>query len=226
MTTRASTADPMVYAPLAKELSEKFMASLPDDVKQTVSSHVAKYLASDFGDHAKTRSDKAPDFRLPNVRGGKLALSEILREGAVVLSFYRGGWCPYCNLKLKALAQALPKMKELGARLVGVSPELPDNSLNTVEKLALPFDVLSDVGNVVARTYGVVMRVPEPLRPYYQQWGIDLPKANGDDSFELPIPATYVIDRHGIIRAAHVDRDYTKRMEPADIISALKSLNA
>jgi peroxiredoxin len=122
------------------------------------------------------------------------------------------------------LQQALPKIESLGAKLVAISPQLPDNSLSTAEKLALTFEVLSDVGNKVARDYGLVYTMPEEMRTIYQDFGIDLPAANGDESYELPMPATYVIEKNGIIRLAFVDIDYTKRLDPEDVITALEKI--
>ena len=201
-----------------------FISALPDDVKQVVGKNFEKLLLSDVAKDAKNISDTAPDFALPNVRGGTGRLYENLKRGPVVLSFYRGGWCPFCNLEFRALQQCLPEIKSLGASLIGISPETPDNSLSTVEKNYLEFDVLSDQGNKVAREYGLVMKVFEELRPFYLEWGFDIPAVNGDDSYELPLPATYVIEANGLIRAAHVDKDYTKRMEPADILAALRAV--
>jgi peroxiredoxin len=122
------------------------------------------------------------------------------------------------------LQRTLPEIEALGAQLVTVSPQLPDNSLSTAEKLDLTFEVLSDVGNRVAREFGLVFTLPEEMRSIYQDFGIDLPTANGDESFELPMPATYVIDKSGIVRLAFVDIDYTRRLDPDDIIDALKKL--
>jgi peroxiredoxin len=122
------------------------------------------------------------------------------------------------------LQRTLPEIEALGTQLVTVSPQLPDNSLSTAEKLDLTFEVLSDVGNRVAREFGLVFTLPEEMRSIYQDFGIDLPGANGDESFELPMPATYVIDKSGIVRLAFVDIDYTRRLDPEDIIDALKKL--
>lgn len=122
------------------------------------------------------------------------------------------------------MQRALPEIEALGAALVTVSPQLPDNSLSTAEKLDLTFEVLSDEGNRVARDFGLVFTLPAKMRSIYQDFGIDLTAANGDDSFELPVPATYVIDRSGIIRLAFVDIDYTKRLDPEEILAALKKL--
>ena len=207
-----------------RETVTAFIGSLSPDVQQIVGEVFQRLLNSNITDHAKGVGDVAPDFCLPNVQGGTTSLSGLHERGPVVLSFYRGGWCPFCNLEFKALHDKLPEMRVLGATLVGISPETLAVSQQTVEDHQLAFEVLSDEGNQVARDYGLVMVVDEAIRPYYTQWGIDIPAANGEDSFELPVPATYVIDQSGVIRAAHVDKNYTERMEPVDIIAALKAL--
>ena len=122
------------------------------------------------------------------------------------------------------MQRALPEIEALGAKLVAVSPQLPDNSISMAEKLDLTFEVLSDVGNRVAREFGLVFTLPEEMQAIYREFGIDLPAANGDQSFELPMPATFVIDRGGVIRLAFVDIDYTVRLDPEEIIAALKKL--
>jgi peroxiredoxin len=208
----------------AQQNANAFIASLPDDVKHIVGSSMQALMESNIGSQAKNVGDQAPDFSLPNVKGGLSALSDFFETGPVVLSFYRGGWCPYCNLEFKALQSRLEEFKSLGATLIGISPETPDNSLTTVEKNNLQFDVLSDVGNYVVKQYGLSFIVDESMRPLYLKWGINVPEANGDDSYELPIPATYVIDQQGVIRAAHVDKNYINRMDPEDIVVALKSI--
>ena len=118
----------------------------------------------------------------------------------------------------------LPEIESLGAQLVAVSPNMPDRSLSTVEKNDLVFEVLSDVGNHVTRDFGLVFTLSEELRPIYASFGIDIPAYNGDDTFELPMPATYVIDTDGTITYAFVDADYTKRIEPSEIVDVLKNM--
>jgi peroxiredoxin len=122
------------------------------------------------------------------------------------------------------LQQRLPEIKELGAELVAISPQLPDNSLSTAEKLALEFMVLSDVGNKVSRDFGLVFELSDTVQEIYKNFGIDLLGANGDDSQELPIPATYIIGRDGVVRYAFVDADYTNRLDPDVIIAELQKL--
>lgn len=184
----------------------------------------AELAASGLAEHSLAAGAQAPDFALPDARGGQVRLSALLEKGPVVLAFYRGAWCPYCNLELRALQAALPEFERRGASLVAVSPQLPDNSLSLAEKLGLKFPVLSDVGNTTARAYGLVFTVPAALRPVYQGFGIDLPAANGDQSFELPLPATYVIARDGRVAWRFVNADYTRRGEPADVLTALSGL--
>jgi peroxiredoxin len=124
---------------------------------------------------------------------------------------------------LRAYQAILSEIRGLGAELVAVSPELPDGSLSMAEQNALEFEVLSDVGNVAARAYGLVYRLPDELLPVYRRWGIVLPERNGDDSWELPVPGTFVVGRDGFIRYAFADSDYTRRAEPSAILEALRS---
>ena len=172
---------------------------------------------------AKEVGDAAPDFTLPNQDGDDVTLSELLKAGPVVLTWYRGGWCPYCNLQLQAYQESLPKWKELGAQLVAISPETPDFVDQTVLKDKLTFTVLSDTGNKVARTYGVVYTLPMIVQEQFKGH-LDLSKYNGDITNELPLAVTYVIDSEGVIRYAFVDKDYRKRAEPRAITEALEAL--
>jgi peroxiredoxin len=201
-----------------------FMSSLPEDDAQIVGASFEKLHRSHTGESAIAVGEIAPNFTLPDATGKAVNLRSKLNEGPVVLSFYRGGWCPFCNLELQALQALLPEIKALGANLIGISPETPDNSMTTVEKQQLQFDVLSDVGNSTARDYGLIFTVYEEMRPLYLKWGLDVPASNGDDSWELPVPATYIIDSNCVARTAHVDKDYTKRMEPEQVLTALRNL--
>ena len=181
---------------------------------------------ADFVDHLSfiDVDDQAPNFVLPDATGNSVELRTLLQHGPVVLTFYRGGWCPYCNIELRALQSALPQIRGHHATLVAVSPQTPDQSLSTAEKNELEFPVLSDSGNKVAREYGIVFTLPEALRPIYENFGIELPAHNGDESFDLPVPATYVIDGEGKVRYAFVNADYRQRAEPSDIVAALAEL--
>jgi peroxiredoxin len=223
-TNKARPFAPPSLAEQTRRTAEAFIAGLPEAEQQIVGRAFEHLLASDVAANAKKTGDPAPDFELPEIRRGSLRLSALLGRGPVVLSFYRGSWCPFCNLEIKALHEQLPAITALGATLVAVSPELPENARKITDAQDIPFALLTDRGNAVAREYGLIMTIDEELRPLYLRWGLDVPAANGDDSFELPVPATYVIDRDGSICAAHVDKDYTRRMEPADIIGALERI--
>lgn len=214
----------MSYAEQYQQVVQEFMAGLPDDAKKIVEQNFAEIMSVDYGDNALKEGATATDFSLPNVKGEATQLSQLLEQGPVVINFYRGGWCPFCNLEFKSLHDILPQIKQLDATLIGISPELPDNSINTVEKHHLQFEVLSDIGNKIADQYGLVMKVPEVIRPLYLEWGLDLPNFNGEDTWELPIPATYIINTDGKVISAYVNKNYTERMEPDDIIKALKTL--
>jgi peroxiredoxin len=180
--------------------------------------------ASGVAQRAARAGDRAPGFILTSAKGETVCLSQLLRSGPVVLSFYRGGWCPYCNLELRALQKILPRIQALGASLVAISPQKPDASLSTAEKDALEFPVLSDPGCAVARQFGVAFELPSVLRPIYQRFGHDLPTVNGGGYWLLPIPATYLIAPDGVIALAFVDADYRNRLEPAEVVAALECL--
>lgn len=164
--------------------------------------------------------DRAPDFTLKNATGANVALSELLDKGPVILTWYRGGWCPYCNIALKDLQAALPSFTAAGATLVAISPELPDHSLSTQEKHALSFPVLSDVGLTVADAYGISYTLDEPTSKRYNA-GFGLNTWNGDTSNRLPLPVTYVVNREGVIVYRFVETDIRKRAPHADILNAL-----
>ncbi len=164
----------------------------------------------------------ATDFTLTDARDRPVTLSALLRDGPVVLTWYRGGWCPYCNIQLRAYQEILPEITALGARLVAVSPELPDNTLSTVEKNSLAFTVLSDPGNDVADRFGIAYTLPDALIEAFKG-RLDLPALNGDDSWRLPLAVTYIINTDGTVRRAFIDPDYRRRAEPADILAALRA---
>lgn len=202
----------------------EFARTAPPERQALYEAKIEELRASFAIENAIGPNDRAPEFSLPDARGKSVSLSALLRDGPVVVSFYRGGWCPYCNLELRAYQAVLPQITELGGRLVAISPQLPDGSLSTAEANALTFDVLSDVGNRTARQFGLVFALPQELRDAMQAANRGLPGVNGDDSWELPLPATYVIGQDGRVALAYVDVDYRNRLEPDAILAALSSL--
>lgn len=206
------------------ELREQFSRTAPEGRVALYEGKIAAMRASFPLEQVRRTGDKAPDFSLPDAKGRQRSLSSLLGQGPVVLTFYRGGWCPYCNLQLRAYHEALADIQGLGAQLVAVSPQSPDASLSTAEKNALAFDVLSDTGNHVARGFGLSYTLPEELQAVLTANAKALPDFNGDDSWELPLTATYVIAKDGTIAFDFLDVDYRKRLGTEEILAALRGL--
>ncbi len=179
--------------------------------------------AQGVGDHALGQGDRFPDIGLLDASGAPASLASLLVKGPLLINFYRGGWCPYCNLELKAYQDRLEEVRGLGAELVAISPEIPDKAAATSEKNALTYPVLTDPQNSLAEALGIVFELPKELEGLYEQFGNNLPEANGEKGWRLPIPATYVVSVDGRIVFAHVARDYRTRAEPADAFAALKA---
>lgn len=215
---------------LAQELTNlviQAQAHIPKDKLAVIVQTTEELKQSEFLKDSLNIGDRVKDFALPNLSGNAVEFNQLLATGPVVISFFRGTWCRFCNLELKALQDVLPEIQALGASLVAISPQTPDYySMSTAQDSSLDFDVLSDVGNQVARNFGIVYQIPEPLRPIMQGLGADLPSANKDETFELPVPATYVIAPDGTVAYAFVDPDFTKRVEPTQIIAVLQELQA
>ncbi|MEL6262388.1 MAG: peroxiredoxin-like family protein [Cyanobacteria bacterium J06626_6] len=200
----------------------EFIAKFPAE-KAEIMERATAALEQSFSPALKV-GDLAPDFTLPNAGGQSVTLADILREGPVILNFYRGGWCPYCNLELRAYQQVLPQIKAAGASLLAISPQAPDASLTTAEKNALEFEVLSDRGSNVAERYGLAFTLPDELQKLYTELNHILPEVNGTPDWQLPIPATFVVGQDRRIALAYADADYRNRLEPEEAIAALQKL--
>jgi len=212
---------------LKKELQQQlatFKQRASSELAETLQAGVDELAESGIAERAVKEGERAPDFELPNVQGKSVSLSALLERGPVVLAFYRGGWCPYCNLQLRAYQRILPGIRELGGQLVAVSPEPQDASLSTAEKNALEFEVLSDVDATAARSFRLLFDLSERLKQTYIGMDKDLSVMNADGQWHLPIPATYVIAQDGRVELAFVDPEYRHRLEPSDILAALQRL--
>ena len=163
-----------------------------------------------------------PALSLPDATGKPVDLTTLNATGPLVIVFYRGGWCPYCNLELREWQRLLPQLRELGATLVAISPQTPDNALSTAEKNELAFPVLSDSCLAAAQAFGIAFTMNADLVELYSRVGNDLPTLNGNGQWVLPIPATYLIDATGRISLAHVEADYRERAEPLHVLEALR----
>jgi len=200
-------------------------AKLPADVLALMNTTNEELIAQHIKNNALQIGQKVENFSLANHNGENIELADLLKKGPVIISFYRGGWCPYCNLELKALNDYLPQFKTQSAQLVAISPQLPDETLSTAQKNDLEFDVLCDVSNKVAEQFGLLFTLDERIQALYTQFGIDFEHYYGDKSFKLPLPATYVINQEGVITYAFLSEDYTLRAEPIDVMTALESEN-
>ena len=193
---------------------------------------VAKLVVDDnaslksLADRAMKAGDTFPGLTLVRADGTSVDLGALANAGPLIVTFYRGGWCPYCNLELRAYQQRLGEIERLGARLVAVSPETPDNTLSTAEKNDLSFSVLSDEQGRLADQLGIRFQLSAGIVALYKKFGHDLPAHNGGGEWSLPMPATFVVAKGGRIAAAFVDPDYRKRTDPADAIAVLKHLAA
>jgi len=192
------------------------------DVLDMIDLTTGDLVATGIAEKALGVGDRAPDFTLPDATGADVALAGLLADGPVIVNFYRGSWCPYCNLELRAYQRDLDRIKGKGVALVAISPMVPDESLSIKEKNELAFPVLSDVGCAVADAFGLVFTVDRRIQEMYMtRLGNDLPKLNGDDTFRLPMAATYVIGADGRITYAYVEADYRVRADPEEVIAAL-----
>ena len=199
-------------------------AVVPADIASNMDKATAELVASGLVDQVAKVGHRAPDFALPDALGHVVSLAERLGRGPVVLSFYRGIWCPFCNLELRALQQALPEIAALGATLIAVSGMTADMSLSTTQRLDLGYDVLTDAGLSVASSYGLVWTLPGYLQDDYARRGHPIEKFNGPGEPMLPIPATFVVNTDAIIRFAYANPNYMYRADPADVIRALRDL--
>jgi len=205
-------------------LQTEMLNSMPANVVATMQRETAVLIASGIAKQAKNKGDDAPAFKLENSHGEAVAMHDLLQQGILVINFYRGAWCPYCNLELKAWDKALPELNALGANLLSITPNTKEKSAELLQENPFGFDILWDRDNQVAKNYGLVFTLPESLRTIYQDFGINLPAFDGNKRYELPLPATYVIDSSGSILHAFVDADYTQRMDPQTIIALLQTL--
>ena len=216
-------------APQAKSLAEQLrdrrdMAEryTPADVIALYQRAIDELCASGISGRALKSGDRVPEFSLPDENGNPITSAALLNRGPLVICFFRGRWCPYDVTQLEAMNQALPQIQSAGASLVAISPQKPQQAFFMHDQHKLRFPLLCDAGNQVARQFGLVYRVPDYQQQVYQRSFVNLPFANGDSSWELPAPATYVVATDGLIRFARVDVDYRQRPEPAEILDLVK----
>jgi peroxiredoxin len=184
-----------------------------------------RFVGAGYGGDALKVGDAMPDFALPNAEGRFVTSDELLKQGPVVISFNRGQWCPFCVAELVALGDALAQINALGANLVAVSPEVNGAALAMKRKNGFGFEVLCDIDHGVSLAFGLLFRLPPGEHQAFRKFGVPLPRLYGNDSWFLPVPGTFVVDRAGIIRLAYANADFRKRLDPEEILRVLKSIN-
>ena len=195
--------------------------NVPPSVIRTMHRATAELIATGAATRALRAGGRAPAFTLNDPEGQPISSDALLARGPLVISFYRGGWCPYCNMELRALQEALPQFEKLGASLVALSPQTAANSRKSVRQNALEFPILSDPHNAVAAAFGLRFALPDYLVDLYMSLKNDLPAFNGDASWTLPMPGRFIVGQDGVFLYAEVNPDYTRRPEPEDMLPAL-----
>lgn len=204
-----------------REFQEKFLAQAPKEVVETIFESTKKMIDDKLAQYSIQHNEILPNGKLLNFEGKEVFIKDIVKS-LTVISFYRGSWCPYCNLELKALQDYLPQFKSMGADLIAISPEKPDGSLTFKEKLELEFDVFTDTNNEYAKQLGLVFRLEDHINEIYKEFGFDLKETNGIDTQELPFPATLIVDANGKVLYSFIKEDYTMRCEPSEILKQLE----
>jgi len=207
------------------QLKKRIEGNLPVEAVSIMHQATKELENTGIGDEILKVGDKAPQFILKNQNGEEIDSEDFLGKKAIVLTFYRGIWCPYCNTDLVSLNSYFEEITDLDGMLLSVSPQLPKFNQQTVERQKLKYDLLSDTNNDVASGFGLRWEMEEPLKSVYKnQFKIDLKDYNGDDTWSLPVPARFLIDKEGVIRYAEYAVDYTKRPEPDALIKVLKEI--
>lgn len=205
------------------KFKEDFKQQVPEHMRNTMTQAIERLRQQNIRQNALQVGDTITPFTLLDAQNKAISMNELIdKNNFIVLNFYRGLWCPFCNLELRQLQKIVPELKILHAQLVAISPQTPDFSLMTQQNNELNYEVLSDKNNTVARKFGLVYSLDDELRPLYESFGIDILESNKTDSYDLPLPATYVVNKHFEIIYAFVDEDYTNRCEPETILHAIK----
>jgi len=206
------------------QLKAQVASRVPSDASNLIDDFIREMKESGIESRALKVGQEIPSFTLPNALGTPVSSTDLLLRGPLVVTFYRGSWCPFCNLYLKSLRDAVPEFREFDAQLVAISGMTPDNSLSIKEKLDLDFEVLSDVGLGVSDRFGLVYDLTDQISALFGMAGMDYKNLYGNESFRMTMPATYVTDHRGIV-VAEVDMDWRNRLDPLEIVSALQKLN-
>lgn len=205
-------------------LKQEFSANVPSDALDVMSQETERLLVSDIVSKTIKVGEKLPNGQLTAVNGDLLNIDRLFNGRPLVISFYRGGWCPYCNLELQALEAIASEIKALGANIIAMTPESISHVKDTKKNNGVSFEVFSDAGSHFAKELGLVFTLPKSLQEIYLTFDIDVEKHNGESVFELPIPATIIVKPNREVVYIFTDGDYTNRSEPSVILDVLKNL--
>ncbi len=209
---------------ILKEASAENMSKIPAEMAKEMQNATEALKAFNFKENTLQVGDTFPtDYALLNYKNEKVELAELLKGKKMIISIYRGSWCPYCNLEMNYYNRLLSKEENSDINMIAISPELPDVTMEAKDIEALRFQVLSDSNNVLSRKLNLVFGLPEKIQEIYLKFGIDLDKTQGNTERELPVPATFVIDSDGKVVYVDLDEDYTKRPDPNEVIAAYRA---
>ena len=216
---------PLTIHEQSEQLKAAAAEHLPAEVLDVFNQSIEDFLDQGVPTDSINAGDVLEPFTLDDATGTPVSLDQIVENGPAVIVFYRGGWCPYCNLALRTYQQELlPQLAAFGARLIAISPQPPDEALSTVERAALEFTVLSDPGSRLADRFGIAFEQADDVLAAQRTLGLDLTKVNAEGAVRLPRPTVLVVDQDRIVRYVDVQPDYTARTEVADIVAALTEL--
>ena len=203
------------------QLNKELLSQLSQEIFEVFGQSIEELKTKNIEENSIKIGELMPEFSLINAYGKKISSTDILKKGKIILAFYRGSWCPYCNLELKFLQDNISKIKGKKSVLVAISPQSPDYSLTMVEKNNLEFEVLTDHNNDFAKKLGIVFQLQDFVLPYYQNLGIDLSVFNKNNENTLPVPAVFVVDENGKVVYKFLDVNYMNRINVEELIQAL-----
>ncbi len=201
--------------------AQQMSQNAPKDVLETMGAEIGKLAQSGIAENSLKTGSLAPAFELQDSKGNLISLESLTKKGSVVISFNRGNWCPFCNIEFKHLQQSVEAVKKAGANLIVIAPQLPEKSNELIAQNNFDFPVLYDKGNEVAKKFGLAFTLAEPLRPIHKAFQMDIPAHNGDERYELPVPATYVVNQNNEITFAYVNPNWMERANTEEYLSVL-----
>lgn len=206
-----------------KVLQKDMSTQLPKDMLNIMANSLSDMLTKNLDSHALKKGNIAPDFSLISTKKQKVNLYELLNTKPVIISFFRGSWCPFCVKELQHFQNNLKQLQQVSnVHFIAISPQKIEISAKLQQDNAIDFTILSDVGNHIAQQYGLVFTLPQNVRELYQNLGADIPKFNGDDSYQLPIPATYLIGQDKQILFSYINVNYMERVDISELVDVLK----